>query len=175
MSVQSRTKVIESIKKGKEPKGKRRNTIQCFLDQAHRHQKEENGIWDRAEKKASYEGAFFVDIEITDNNFSLHQSCSNLALQISKLAASLTRQQCKFETSYWKRVSHHASNLQQACCVKHIVNHSKNYADEPQIRNPENPIPYLSSSPLNQRDFDCGRQTVLQKDRSYTFYFKLHS
>ncbi|GBN36135.1 hypothetical protein AVEN_47135-1 [Araneus ventricosus] len=54
-----------------------------------------------------------------DSNFRLQQSCS-------KLAASLTRQECKLETSYCKRRSQHASNLQQACCVKLIANCSKN-------------------------------------------------
>ncbi|GBL73136.1 hypothetical protein AVEN_159221-1 [Araneus ventricosus] len=37
--------------------------------------------------------------------------CSNLALQICKLATNLTRQECKLETSYRKRVSHHAIKL----------------------------------------------------------------
>ncbi|GBM12568.1 hypothetical protein AVEN_235906-1 [Araneus ventricosus] len=63
--------------------------------------------------------------------------CSRLALQICKLAASLTRQECKCETSLQqvnasfevtmgrtcsKLRSHHGTNLQQAC----IANYSKN-------------------------------------------------
>ncbi|GBM79970.1 hypothetical protein AVEN_39598-1 [Araneus ventricosus] len=114
----------------------------------------------------------------TDPNskFSLQQSCSNLAPQICKLAASLTRQECKHETSYCKRVSHHASNLQQACCVKHIAEYSKKYADDNlRFESPPNRLLNLSPSPFSQRDFDCGRQIALQKDCSYTFYFKLSS
>ncbi|GBM53522.1 hypothetical protein AVEN_129519-1 [Araneus ventricosus] len=61
-----------------------------------------------------------------DSNFSLQQSCSNFALQICKLAARLTWQECKLETSERKRDSHHASNLSQACGVKLIANYSKN-------------------------------------------------
>ncbi|GBN67882.1 hypothetical protein AVEN_236530-1 [Araneus ventricosus] len=34
-----------------------------------------------------------------DSNFSLQQNCSKLALQICKLAARMTRQECKCETS----------------------------------------------------------------------------
>ncbi|GBM02913.1 hypothetical protein AVEN_25871-1 [Araneus ventricosus] len=61
--------------------------------------------------------------------------CSNLALQICKLATNLTRQECKLETSYCKRVSHHKSNLPQACCIKLIANYSKNRErTQPQIR-----------------------------------------
>ncbi|GBM28560.1 hypothetical protein AVEN_265016-1 [Araneus ventricosus] len=48
-----------------------------------------------------------------ESNFSLQQRFSDLALEICKLAASLTRQECKIETSYCKRRSHYASNLQQ--------------------------------------------------------------
>ncbi|GBM16285.1 hypothetical protein AVEN_194032-1 [Araneus ventricosus] len=51
--------------------------------------------------------------------------CSNLLLQICKLAASLIRKECKLGTSYCKRGSHHRSNLPQACCVKLIANYSK--------------------------------------------------
>ncbi|GBM99917.1 hypothetical protein AVEN_190931-1 [Araneus ventricosus] len=106
-----------------------------------------------------------------DSNISLQQSFSNLALQICKLAASLTRQECKLKTSFCKRVSHHDSNLQQVSCVKHIANYSKKYADEP----PTTRFLNLSSSPLSQRDFDCGRHIALQKDCSYSSYFKLSS
>ncbi|GBL90620.1 hypothetical protein AVEN_219295-1 [Araneus ventricosus] len=75
------------------------------------------------------------DILIPDSNFNLQQSCSNLALQICKLATNLTRQECKLETSYCKRVSHHKSNLPQACCVKLIANYSKNKVrSQPRIR-----------------------------------------
>ncbi|GBM61119.1 hypothetical protein AVEN_152260-1 [Araneus ventricosus] len=49
-----------------------------------------------------------------DSNFSLKQSCNNLAFQICKLAAGLTWQKCKLETSYCKQVSYHPSNLPQA-------------------------------------------------------------
>ncbi|GBO09757.1 hypothetical protein AVEN_195725-1, partial [Araneus ventricosus] len=115
----------------------------------------------------------FAGAAIPDSNFSLQQSCSNLARQIWKLAASLTRQE--LETSYCKRFSHHASNFHQACCVKHIANYSKKYADEPQIRTPDNPLPKPVVFTTQQRDFDCGRQIALQKDCSYTFYFKLFS
>ncbi|GBM27542.1 hypothetical protein AVEN_257854-1 [Araneus ventricosus] len=85
-----------------------------------------------------------------DSNFSLHQSCSNLALQICsnlalqicKLATNLTRQECKLETSYRKRVSHHASNLSQACRVKLIANYSKNRVRrQPRIRTRDIPFP----------------------------------
>ncbi|GBM30259.1 hypothetical protein AVEN_26166-1 [Araneus ventricosus] len=63
---------------------------------------------------------------MTHHNFSLQQSCRNLGLQISKLAASLTLQESKLETSHCKRVSNHTSNLQQACRVKLIANYSIN-------------------------------------------------
>ncbi|GBL79320.1 hypothetical protein AVEN_92526-1 [Araneus ventricosus] len=91
--------------------------------------------------------------------------CSNLALQIYKVAASLTRKECKLETSYCKRVSHHASNLQQAFCVKHIVNYSKKYADEPQIRTPDNPLPkpvVFTTQPegLRLRKTDCATERL---------------
>ncbi|GBN58900.1 hypothetical protein AVEN_180093-1 [Araneus ventricosus] len=39
--------------------------------------------------------------------------CSKVALQICKLATNLTQQESKLETSYRKRVSHHASNSLQ--------------------------------------------------------------
>ncbi|GBL98159.1 hypothetical protein AVEN_268251-1 [Araneus ventricosus] len=73
-------------------------------------------LWDFLRLK---DGVFY------HSNFSLQQ-CSHLALKICKLAASLTRQECKLETSYCIRVSHYASNLQQACYVTLIANYSKN-------------------------------------------------
>ncbi|GBM73640.1 hypothetical protein AVEN_195933-1 [Araneus ventricosus] len=75
---------------------------------------------------------------VPDSNFSLQQSCSNLALQICKLAANLTRQECKLEASYCKRGSHHKSNLPQACCVKLIAN--TEHSDKPRIRAPDKPL-----------------------------------
>ncbi|GBM78891.1 hypothetical protein AVEN_12516-1 [Araneus ventricosus] len=60
-----------------------------------------------------------------DSNFSLHQTCRKLALQICKLAVRLIRQECKLETSLQKRRSHHATNLQQVCDVKLIANIAK--------------------------------------------------
>ncbi|GBL80858.1 hypothetical protein AVEN_26281-1 [Araneus ventricosus] len=68
--------------------------------------------------------------------------CSNLALQICKLAASLTRQECKLETNYCKRRSHNASNLQLSCYVKLIANYSRNRVRR-QISDshPDNPLP----------------------------------
>ncbi|GBN42030.1 hypothetical protein AVEN_192525-1 [Araneus ventricosus] len=78
-------------------------------------------------KKESLQFLFFkTRVSNPDSNFSLQQSCSNLAQQNYKLAASLIRLECKLETSYCKRVSHHKSNLLQACCVKVITNYSKN-------------------------------------------------
>ncbi|GBN88570.1 hypothetical protein AVEN_142634-1 [Araneus ventricosus] len=71
-----------------------------------------------------------------DSNFSLQQRCSNLALQICKLATNLTRQKCKLEKSYRKRVSHHASNLSPACLVKLIANYSKNSTKTTLYSNP---------------------------------------
>ncbi|GBN62484.1 hypothetical protein AVEN_224064-1 [Araneus ventricosus] len=68
--------------------------------------------------------------------------CSNLAVQISKLSINLTWQECKLETSYRKRVSHHASNLSQACRVKLIANYSKNGVQrQPRIRTPDTSLP----------------------------------
>ncbi|GBM24200.1 hypothetical protein AVEN_199428-1 [Araneus ventricosus] len=89
--------------------------------------------------------------------------CSNIALQICKLAASLTRH--KLETSFCQRVSHLASSLQQACCVKHIENYSKKYADEFQIRNSENPFPkpvVFTTQPegLRLRKIDCATERL---------------
>ncbi|GBN61139.1 hypothetical protein AVEN_28391-1 [Araneus ventricosus] len=68
--------------------------------------------------------------------------CSNLALQICKLATNLTRQECKLETSYRKRVGHQASNLSQACRIKCIANYSKNRVRrQPRIRTPDISLP----------------------------------
>ncbi|GBN21921.1 hypothetical protein AVEN_42431-1 [Araneus ventricosus] len=79
---------------------------------------------------------------LPDSNFGLQQSCSNLALQICKLAASLTRQVCKLETSERKRDSHQASNLSQVCGVKLFVNYSKNRVlTQPRIRTRDLPLP----------------------------------
>ncbi|GBM03808.1 hypothetical protein AVEN_231286-1 [Araneus ventricosus] len=67
--------------------------------------------------------------------------CSNLALQICKLTTNLTHKY-KLETSYCKRVSHHKSNLPQACCVKLIANYRKNRVQtQPRIRPPPPNIP----------------------------------
>ncbi|GBM49543.1 hypothetical protein AVEN_108779-1 [Araneus ventricosus] len=62
-----------------------------------------------------------------DSNFSLNQTCSKLALQICKLAASLTRQECKLETSLKQtcRSDEVTTNLQQASHVKLIANIAK--------------------------------------------------
>ncbi|GBL84236.1 hypothetical protein AVEN_118631-1 [Araneus ventricosus] len=76
-----------------------------------------------------------------DSNFSLQQSYRNLALQICKLAARLTRQECKLETSESKRDSHHALNLSQACRVKLIANYSKNrVGTQPRITTRDLPL-----------------------------------
>ncbi|GBM86633.1 hypothetical protein AVEN_71834-1 [Araneus ventricosus] len=53
--------------------------------------------------------------------------CSKVAaILLCKSATYLTRQECKLETSLHKRISHHESNLSQACGVKLIANCSKN-------------------------------------------------
>ncbi|GBN46343.1 hypothetical protein AVEN_139011-1 [Araneus ventricosus] len=79
--------------------------------------------------------------------------CNNLALQICKLPTNLTRQECKLETSLRKRVSHHASNLSQACGVKLIANYSKNRVrTQPRIRTRDLPLPRplaLTTRPAN--------------------------
>ncbi|GBO36514.1 hypothetical protein AVEN_213583-1, partial [Araneus ventricosus] len=68
--------------------------------------------------------------------------CSNLALQIYKLATNLTRQECKLETSLRKRVSHHASNLSQDSGVKLIANYSKNRVQsQPRIQTRDISLP----------------------------------
>ncbi|GBN44754.1 hypothetical protein AVEN_146911-1 [Araneus ventricosus] len=97
-------------------------------------------------------------------------------LVCSKVAASLTRQESKLETSYCKRRSHHASNLQKACCVKLIANYSKNRVRRrTSDSKPANPLPKpaaLATEPAGPRlrQTDCANTS-----RIYTFYFKLSS
>ncbi|GBN38487.1 hypothetical protein AVEN_161565-1 [Araneus ventricosus] len=99
--------------------------------------------------------------------------CSNLALQICQLAASLTRQEGKLETSYCKRVSHHASNLQQAFLRQtHLKTIAKSTQTNLRFEHLTTLFLNLSSSPLSQRDFDCVRQIALQKDCSSRFILK---
>ncbi|GBN10416.1 hypothetical protein AVEN_189242-1, partial [Araneus ventricosus] len=90
-----------------------------------------------------------------------------------KLAASLTRQECKLETSCCNRRSHYASNLQQNCCVNSFQTIAKTeYADEPQIRTPDNPLPKpvaIAAGP-RLRKTDCANASCI-----YKFYFKLSS
>ncbi|GBO18642.1 hypothetical protein AVEN_207932-1 [Araneus ventricosus] len=106
----------------------------------------------------------YDDLGVSQENdeyiFKIKQIKEEPSGLICKLAASLARQESKLETSYCKRVSHHASNLQQACCDKHIANYSKKYADEPQTRNPDNPLPkpvVYTTQPegLRLRKTDC--------------------
>ncbi|GBN59226.1 hypothetical protein AVEN_112530-1 [Araneus ventricosus] len=95
----------------------------------------------------------------------------------SNFRESLTWQECKLETSYCKRLSHHALNLQQACCIKHIANYSKIKVrrDEPQIQTPNNPLPKpvavtTKSAGTQLRKKDCADRSCI-----YMFYFKLSS
>ncbi|GBO42205.1 hypothetical protein AVEN_221874-1 [Araneus ventricosus] len=102
----------------------------------------------------------------------MEQSCSNLALQIYKLAANLTPQECKFDTSYCKRRSHHASNLQQACCVKLIGNCSKNRVRR---RTPDNPLPKPITLATQQAGPRFPKTEYVNISCIYTSYFKLSS
>ncbi|GBN45708.1 hypothetical protein AVEN_263531-1 [Araneus ventricosus] len=78
---------------------------------------------------------FEEEEDTPDSNFSLQQSlqaCNNFDTARVKLE--------KFETSYCKRQSYHASNLQQTCCVKHIANYSRNRERRRQLdSNPRQP------------------------------------
>ncbi|GBM12871.1 hypothetical protein AVEN_114955-1 [Araneus ventricosus] len=70
--------------------------------------------------------------------------CSKVAvILLCKSTTNLTRQECKLETSYHKRVSHRASNLSQACRVKLIANteYESNLGFEPETSR----FPNLSS------------------------------
>ncbi|GBM62267.1 hypothetical protein AVEN_44059-1 [Araneus ventricosus] len=92
----------------------------------------------------SVSSAMFRPLLPPNSNFSLQQSYSIFALQICQLAASLTRQECKLETSSSKRASHHASNLSQASRVKLIANDSKNRVRrQPRIRTLDIPLSKL--------------------------------
>ncbi|GBO07123.1 hypothetical protein AVEN_245595-1 [Araneus ventricosus] len=101
------------------------------------------------------------------SNFSLQQSCSNLATNLTgqecKLETNLTRQECKLETSYRKRVSQKASNLSQACRVKLIGNYSKNQIRiQPRIRTrdisfPKPDVLILATQPFGQLDSERRR------------------
>ncbi|GBM96277.1 hypothetical protein AVEN_173044-1 [Araneus ventricosus] len=72
--------------------------------------------------KKQPEGYDDKSTRVPDSKFNLQQSCNSLALQVCKLAASLTRQDRKFITNFQKHRSHHVSNLQQTCHVKFIAN-----------------------------------------------------
>ncbi|GBN76354.1 hypothetical protein AVEN_172627-1 [Araneus ventricosus] len=64
------------------------------------------------------------------------------AILLCKFATRMTRQERTLETSYRKRVSHHASNLSQACHVKLTANYSKNRVRrQPWIRTLDIPLP----------------------------------
>ncbi|GBN89034.1 hypothetical protein AVEN_112373-1 [Araneus ventricosus] len=97
-------------------------------------------------------------------------------LHICKLAASLTWQKCKLQTSYCKLVGHHASTLQQAFCSNTLqIIAETEYADEPQIRIPDNQLPKsvaLATQPAGPRlrMTDCVNRSCI-----YTFSFKLSS
>ncbi|GBM36172.1 hypothetical protein AVEN_223238-1 [Araneus ventricosus] len=93
-------------------------------------------------------------------------ACSNLALQIRKLAASLTRQECKHETSYYKQASYHALNLEQACCVKLIAICSKNRVQkQPQIRTSDISLPkpvVVTTRPASLREkIECANRSFI--------------
>ncbi|GBN49980.1 hypothetical protein AVEN_162362-1 [Araneus ventricosus] len=93
-----------------------------------------------------------------DSNFSLQQSCSNIAPQIRTLATNLTRQECKLETSYCTQVSHHKSNFPQACCIKLIANYSKNRVrTQPRIRSGDKTPPKPVALNIRQLDYERRR------------------
>ncbi|GBO15210.1 hypothetical protein AVEN_45745-1 [Araneus ventricosus] len=70
----------------------------------------------------------------------------NEVILLCKSATNLTRQECKLETSYSKRVSHYASNFSQAWRVKLIANYRKNRVrKQPRVRTPTPRFLSLSS------------------------------
>ncbi|GBM64295.1 hypothetical protein AVEN_189101-1 [Araneus ventricosus] len=71
--------------------------------------------------------------------------CSKVAaVLLCKSAESLTRQDRKFETSFQKRRSHQASNLQRTFHVHCKRAEKREYAYEPWIRTPEISLTNLS-------------------------------
>ncbi|GBN64961.1 hypothetical protein AVEN_169228-1 [Araneus ventricosus] len=79
---------------------------------------------------------------VPDSNFGLQQSCSNLALQICKLAARLTRQECKLETSLQHVNASFEVNTLQICHKLFTAKYSRNRVrTQLRIRNSDLPLP----------------------------------
>ncbi|GBL84043.1 hypothetical protein AVEN_100902-1 [Araneus ventricosus] len=91
--------------------------------------------------------------------------CRNLVPQNCKLATNLTRQECKFETTYCKRVSHHKSNLTQACCVKLIANTQSTNKASIRSRDTTHPKPValtIQPARLREEKIDCANRSRIQ-------------
>ncbi|GBL82428.1 hypothetical protein AVEN_252567-1 [Araneus ventricosus] len=100
-----------------------------------------------------------------DSNFSLQQICSRLPLQICKLTANLSRQECKCETSLQQVNASFEVNMGRTCSkfaadlhCKLIANYSKNRVrTQPGIELATSPLGSLTSIPLGQLDYERRR------------------
>ncbi|GBM95626.1 hypothetical protein AVEN_256425-1 [Araneus ventricosus] len=101
-------------------------------------------------------------------HFPSHFPDSNFSLQLS-----LTRQECKLETSYCKRrvtTCRTCSKLVASNSLQTIA--KTEYADEPQIRTPDNPLPKPGAFVTQPAGLRLRRQITLIYRASTRFILK---